>query len=192
MTFKAGTATMIVKPSCPNCIRVILKGTTRFRILSLNPTFCLNTGAKDPGCSRCECLTSFTTCSSINLPDCCSSCREFLPCVLTNHSCSGEPLPFTCFTVRLPFRTLTYANQYTEKKLRGQIWLQQSRAAPNHGQLYFQKVAKNFGQSDFLSAREIEHGRFRALFAGGFALRYKMVELHPKNKKKHSAVSLQH
>jgi hypothetical protein len=60
------------------------------------------------------------------------------------------------------------------------------------GQVYCRKVAKNFGQSAFLSAREIEHGRFRALFAHGFALRYRMVELRPKNKKKHSAVSPQH
>jgi hypothetical protein len=34
--------------------------------------------------------------------------------------------------------------------------------------VYCRKVAKNFGQSVFFSAREIEHGRFRALFAGMF------------------------
>jgi len=34
-----------------------------------------------------------------------------------------------------------------------------------YGQLYLQKVAKNFGQSAFLSACEIEHGQFRAFFA---------------------------
>jgi hypothetical protein len=32
----------------------------------------------------------------------------------------------------------------------------------------FGKVAENFGQYAFFSAREIEHGRFRALFADGF------------------------
>ena len=36
------------------------------------------------------------------------------------------------------------------------------------GQMHFRKVAKNFGQCAFLSAREFEHGRFRALFAGTF------------------------
>jgi len=36
------------------------------------------------------------------------------------------------------------------------------------GQVYCQKVAKNFGQCVNFSAREIEHGRFRALFAGRF------------------------
>jgi hypothetical protein len=35
-------------------------------------------------------------------------------------------------------------------------------------QVYCWKVAKNFGQYTILSAREIEHGRFRALFADGF------------------------
>ncbi len=50
------------------------------------------------------------------------------------------------------------------------------------GQLYSQKDAKNSGQSAFLSAREIEHGRFRALFAGWF---------WPKMSQ-HSAVSNQH
>jgi len=34
--------------------------------------------------------------------------------------------------------------------------------------VFFWKVAKNFGQCAFLSAREIEHGQFRALFAGMF------------------------
>jgi len=34
------------------------------------------------------------------------------------------------------------------------------------GQVYFWKVAKNFGQQTFLSAREDEHGRFRAFFPG--------------------------
>jgi hypothetical protein len=33
------------------------------------------------------------------------------------------------------------------------------------GQVYCRKVTKNFGQWRFLSAREIEHVRFRALFA---------------------------
>jgi hypothetical protein len=36
------------------------------------------------------------------------------------------------------------------------------------GTVFFWKVAKNFGQCAFLSAREIEHGQFRALFAGMF------------------------
>jgi hypothetical protein len=47
------------------------------------------------------------------------------------------------------------------------------RATPpaKDGQLYCRKGAKNFGQSAFLSACELEHGRFRALFAVGFGLR---------------------
>jgi hypothetical protein len=57
---------------------------------------------------------------------------------------------------------------------------QTHRRASKRGQVYCRKVTKNFGQSAFLSAREIEHGRFRALFAGGFALRCRMVEFHPK------------
>ena len=52
-----------------------------------------------------------------------------------------------------------------------------------YGQLYLQKVAKNFGQSAFLSACEIEHGRFRALFMGMLRLRYKMVEFRSKTKR---------
>jgi hypothetical protein len=52
-----------------------------------------------------------------------------------------------------------------------------------HGHLYCRKDAKNLGQCSFLSAREIEHGRFRALFAGKFALRCRMVEFHPKIEK---------
>jgi hypothetical protein len=39
------------------------------------------------------------------------------------------------------------------------------------------------GHCAFLSARERGHGRFRALFAGTFGLRWKMVELRPKTKK---------
>jgi hypothetical protein len=40
------------------------------------------------------------------------------------------------------------------------------------GHLYFWKVAKNFGQCGFLSAREVEHGRFRALFGAKTKLKY--------------------
>jgi len=39
---------------------------------------------------------------------------------------------------------------------------------PSDGQVYCRKVAKNFGQLSNLSAREIEHGQFRALFADMF------------------------
>jgi len=42
------------------------------------------------------------------------------------------------------------------------------RVALNHGQVYCRKDAKNLGQSTILSACEIEHGQFRALFAGLF------------------------
>ena len=52
------------------------------------------------------------------------------------------------------------------------------------GHLYSQKVTKNFGQSAFLSAREIEHGRFRALFAVGFSLRCNEAFSH-----RHSVIS---
>src|SRR6478609_2022773 len=41
-------------------------------------------------------------------------------------------------------------------------------ATPEQWALYSGKVAKNSGQCGCLSAREIEHGRFRALFAGVF------------------------
>ena len=37
-----------------------------------------------------------------------------------------------------------------------------------HGQLYCRKVAKNLGRCGIFSAREIEHGQFRALFATRF------------------------
>src|SRR5579871_2293316 len=59
------------------------------------------------------------------------------------------------------------------------------------GQLSFRKVAKNFGQSAFLSAREIEHGRFRALFAGWFCSKMQNGRILLKSKKKHSAASPQ-
>jgi hypothetical protein len=49
------------------------------------------------------------------------------------------------------------------------------------------EVAKNFGQYAFVSAREIEHGRFRALFAGSFGLRCRMVEFVQE----HLAISIQ-
>src|SRR5437660_4481993 len=52
----------------------------------------------------------------------------------------------------------------------------------SHGQAYFRKVAENFGQCVNFSAREIEHGRFRALFAGSFRLICRMVDLHPKTR----------
>jgi hypothetical protein len=58
------------------------------------------------------------------------------------------------------------------------VW--KSRERQKHGQLYCRKVARNFGRWRFLSAREVEHGQFRALFACSFPLRYRMVELHPK------------
>jgi hypothetical protein len=61
------------------------------------------------------------------------------------------------------------------------------------GQVYCWKVTKNFGHSAILSAREIEHGRFRALFAASFALRCRMVELRRKTKRsiQQSALSIQ-
>jgi hypothetical protein len=48
--------------------------------------------------------------------------------------------------------------------------------------MYLQKVAKNFGQCGFLSAREIEHGQFRALFAGMFCLKMQNGRTSPKSK----------
>jgi hypothetical protein len=57
--------------------------------------------------------------------------------------------------------------------------------------VYCRKVTKNFGQSAFLSACEIEHGQFRALFAGWFCSKMQNGRTSLKNKKKHSAVSPQ-
>ena len=48
--------------------------------------------------------------------------------------------------------------------------------------LYSRKVAKNFGQSVFLAAREIEHGRFRAFFVGKFWPKMQSGRTSPKNK----------
>jgi hypothetical protein len=62
---------------------------------------------------------------------------------------------------------------------------------PSHGQLYFRKVAKNFGQSAFLSAREIEHGRFRALFAVPFWPRMQNGRASPKSSIQQSVFSVQ-
>jgi hypothetical protein len=53
---------------------------------------------------------------------------------------------------------------------------------PSRGQVYCRKVAKNFGQLSNLSAREIEHGRFRALFAGMFWPKMQNGRTSPKNK----------
>jgi len=52
-----------------------------------------------------------------------------------------------------------------------------------HGQVYCWKDAKNFGQQQFLSAREIEHGQFRALFAGSFCPKMQNGRTSPKSKK---------
>src|SRR5579864_4931848 len=52
-----------------------------------------------------------------------------------------------------------------------------------HGQVYFRKVAKNFGQCANLSACEIEHGRFRALFAGSFCSKMQNGRTSPKKQK---------
>jgi hypothetical protein len=49
--------------------------------------------------------------------------------------------------------------------------------------MYSQKVAKNLGQSAFLSAREIEHGRFRALFAGWFCPKMQNGRTSPQKQK---------
>ena len=60
--------------------------------------------------------------------------------------------------------------------------------------MYFRKVTKNFGQSAFLSAREIEHGQFRALFADTFWSKMQNGQTSPKNKKRsvqQSALSMQ-
>jgi hypothetical protein len=54
---------------------------------------------------------------------------------------------------------------------------------PRDGHLSFRKVAKNFGQHTFLSACEIEHGRFRALFAGMFCPKIHDGRTSPKSKK---------
>jgi hypothetical protein len=51
------------------------------------------------------------------------------------------------------------------------------------GQVYCWKDAKNFGQSAILSAREIEHGQFRALFAGMFCPKMHDGRTSPKTKK---------
>jgi hypothetical protein len=55
---------------------------------------------------------------------------------------------------------------------------------PNYGQVYFRKGAENFGRAAFLSAREIEHGRFRALFAGTFCPKMQNGRSSPKNQKR--------
>jgi len=55
-------------------------------------------------------------------------------------------------------------------------------AFSQEGQLYFRKDAKNFGQSPS-SACEIEHGRFRALFAGPFCPKMQNGRTLPKSKK---------
>ena len=60
---------------------------------------------------------------------------------------------------------------------------EQAPARAKHGQVYCRKVAKNFGQSRFLSAREIEHGRFRALFARSFYPKMQNGRTSPKSKK---------
>jgi hypothetical protein len=57
------------------------------------------------------------------------------------------------------------------------------RLGPSDGQVYCRKVAKNFGQCVFLSAREIEHGQFRALFAGTFWPKMQNGRTSPKSKK---------
>jgi hypothetical protein len=46
-----------------------------------------------------------------------------------------------------------------------------------------EKLQENFGQCGFFSAREVEHGRFRALFADGLGLVCRMGEFRPKTKK---------
>jgi hypothetical protein len=52
-----------------------------------------------------------------------------------------------------------------------------------HGHLYCWKVTKNFGQCVNFSAREIEHGRFRALFAASFSRKMQNGRTSPKSKK---------
>ena len=56
------------------------------------------------------------------------------------------------------------------------------------GRLYCRKDAKNSGQWRFLSARENEHGRFRALFAGTFWPKMQNGRTSPKNKKLSSPI----
>jgi hypothetical protein len=71
-----------------------------------------------------------------------------------------------------------------KKTLRGHEWpLFHPGGALNAGAVYLQKVAKNFGQWRFLSAREIEHGQFRALFAGMFCRKMHDGRTSPKSKK---------
>jgi hypothetical protein len=53
--------------------------------------------------------------------------------------------------------------------------------------VYCRKDAKNFGQWRFLSAREIEHGRFRALFAGTFWPKIQNGRTSPKSSKNQSS-----
>ena len=60
---------------------------------------------------------------------------------------------------------------------------QRSEFSRAHGQMYCWKVARNFGQCVNLSAYEIEHGRFRALFAGSFCPKMQNGRTLPKNKK---------
>jgi hypothetical protein len=62
------------------------------------------------------------------------------------------------------------------------------------GQLYCRKDAKNFGQWRFLSACEIEHGQFRALFAVMFCLMIqsgRTWQKHTAHSTQQSAVSSQ-
>jgi len=49
-----------------------------------------------------------------------------------------------------------------------------------HGQVYLRKVAENFGRCVFFSAREMEHGRFRALFAALFDPKWRIAGVYPK------------
>ena len=54
------------------------------------------------------------------------------------------------------------------------------------------KMQRILASQLFLQHAKLNMAGFVLYLLGGFALRYKMVELHPKNKKKHSAVSQNH
>jgi hypothetical protein len=91
---------------------------------------------------------------------------------------ASEPPPFNIFSIAIASVPHLFAKQRVDASAQGLRLTCQGfygtaltislRKKRDYGQVYCRKDAKNFGQWRFLSAREIEHGQFRALFAGSF------------------------
>jgi hypothetical protein len=102
---------------------------------------------------------------------------------LVKETKSVQPVPPAILTSRRASGAGNRSTAKTFPRCEPAKWFRCPCASPEYGQMYCRKVTKSFGQSAILSAREIEHGRFRSLFGGWLWPKIQNGRTSPKNKK---------